>query len=88
MLRSNAALRPPPIEPEVGVTHAAGGHFSRWHAEHVKVMNKRVEELKGEATPKATGGDDAGEKTTPTKSDELATPAKADANADAKSSSF
>ena len=49
LLRSNAALRPPPIEPEVGVTHAAGGHFSRWHEKHVKFMKKKVEELKDEA---------------------------------------
>ena len=47
MLEIEQRCDPPPIEPEVGVTHAAGGHYSRWHAEHVKVINKKVEELKG-----------------------------------------
>ena len=49
LLISNAALRPPPIEPREGTTHTAGGHFSRWHEKHVKFMTKELQELKDEA---------------------------------------
>ena len=49
LLRSNAALRPPPIEPREGTTHTAGGHFSRWHEKHVKFMTKELQDLKDEA---------------------------------------
>ena len=51
---------------------------SRLQSENASLKRRldHYEELKDEATPKATGGDDAGENTMPTKNDELATPAK------------
>ena len=43
--KSGTARRPPPINPEVGVTHVEGGPFSRWRTRHERWVAEVVGRL-------------------------------------------
>ena len=57
--KSGTARRPPPINPEVGVTHVEGGPFSRWHARHERWVAEVADRLlNGEDPDEVLNGQD------------------------------